>query len=117
MAEWYRETYGEDVVEERPPLLILRPGQSVTVEFTEETCKVIQTKRGKRAVILVRVTSSGKLNDVRALLIGHKVLARKIAMLEIEHGNLHGLVVKITNMGRTERGYYDYDVELVETRG
>jgi len=114
MSSWYKEAFGEEVTRERPAFLTLRPGESVTVDFLERTCRIIRTSRGPRAVINVRLVDSKKKSDVRTLVLGHKVLARKIAMLELEYDGLNGLTVRIANKGKTERGYYDYDVELLK---
>jgi len=114
---WYEEVFGEPLT--RPSeFLNIEEGQSVVVEFLEDPRVVLVNVKiddtivkAKRAVVTVRHEGKEK-----ALWLSRKVLARKLALLQVKLGRLKGVTVRITNKGKTEGGYYDYDVELIEVK-
>jgi len=107
-VSWFEELYGEPVRRERFPILEIPEGGEVEVEFLEPEPRIVRTRVGPRAVITVYAERAK-----RSLWLSHKVLARKIAALQLDRVTLNRLKVRIRNLGKGD-GYYDYDVEVVE---
>jgi len=106
---WFEQFYGRKAGErkEYPPPLNIEEGMSKIVTITEPKVRTVQTSMGVRPVITV--VHEGNLYS---LWLSRQSLAEKIALLEQEKGDLTGVKVQITNVGKRGRMYL-YEVEVV----
>jgi len=106
---WFEQLYGREPGKrkEYPPALTVGPGESKVVTITEPKVRVVQTSIGTRPVITV--VHEGQLYS---LWLSRQNLAEKIALIEQEKGDLTGVKVQITNVGKRGRMYF-YEVEMV----
>jgi len=104
---WYKQTFGEEPEKVLPPILEIPDHTEVIVTFQEDHPRMVRTRFGDRPVINVKVG-----DKLYTLWLTRKVLARKIATIEMEKGTLTGVTVRILNEGKKQR-YYSYQVEVI----
>jgi len=109
-VEWYEKLYGEKPTETKYPTetLTVDEGETVKVKFLESKPRVVSTSFGDRGVITVLHEGIEK-----SLWLSRKDLARQIALLQKSVGDLKGMIVEITCLGKGKM-MYRYQIRVVK---